>query len=389
MNTQLYTEAFTYKNTKLYTKLSDTDMFAIKLSDGTIAYICIMGKANTYNGIGIYLGEQGIQSYLSLYQTVDYQSNETTFTQDCLQLTFNHQYELPETEQKQVESYATKHNISLKGLDAYPRFLRFKPYHLPWSNLTPKEETILLETLHTINTIAQTDLSPILTTTHPTIPLYTLTNNTLTHTPITLPPYSPKQITPPQLPDTLDYQPITNLNHKGILQAGTFLSEEPIQDTPEQQPYFTFITLMTTPQADYIIPQPLIYKEGEDLTQYYQDFINTWSQEDYLPEQIITADTRTYNYLKPITNKLNIQLTQSQAPLTGYQQAITHYNNRFQTTKDNDYNQLIQMVEYMVQLSPQDFNNIPPHIKKQLKNILHYNILPEDLQHKLTSKLLN
>lgn len=63
---KLYECAFEYKKTKLWKKLWDTEIFAVKFSDGEIGYVSVMGKGGTYTGIAVYVGDDGFQSFRKL-----------------------------------------------------------------------------------------------------------------------------------------------------------------------------------------------------------------------------------------------------------------------------------------------------------------------------------
>ena len=47
----LYGAAFRYKKTGLWRKLWDTEMFALKLSDGRIGYINVLGRNGEFCGL--------------------------------------------------------------------------------------------------------------------------------------------------------------------------------------------------------------------------------------------------------------------------------------------------------------------------------------------------
>ena len=50
----LYDIALQYKKTKLWKQLCDTELFALKLSNGEIGYCSVMGRAGrTYRACGI------------------------------------------------------------------------------------------------------------------------------------------------------------------------------------------------------------------------------------------------------------------------------------------------------------------------------------------------
>lgn len=61
---KLVQSAYQYKATKLRTKLWDEDMFAVKMSDGNIGYITVLGHAGEYNALAMCVGEDGGQSII-------------------------------------------------------------------------------------------------------------------------------------------------------------------------------------------------------------------------------------------------------------------------------------------------------------------------------------
>ena len=82
----LYQLAFQYLNTKLWKILWDSQLFAVKFSDGEIGYCCIIGAAGTCCGLGIYIGDEGINSYLKITSDEFISTDETEikFSQHCL-----------------------------------------------------------------------------------------------------------------------------------------------------------------------------------------------------------------------------------------------------------------------------------------------------------------
>ena len=59
---KLYELAFAYKKTKLWKILWESELFAVKFSDGRIGYISIMGNLGEYCALGLYIGEEGLNS---------------------------------------------------------------------------------------------------------------------------------------------------------------------------------------------------------------------------------------------------------------------------------------------------------------------------------------
>lgn len=86
----LYQLAFQYFNLELWKSLWDDQIFAVKFSDGEIGYCCVMGAAGAFCGLGIYIGEEGINSYLKMasgdFLVTD--EKERNFSQHCLMCSF-------------------------------------------------------------------------------------------------------------------------------------------------------------------------------------------------------------------------------------------------------------------------------------------------------------
>ena len=90
---KLYELAFVYKKTKLWKKLWDNEMFAIKFSDGEIGYVSIMGKGGTYTAIAVYVGDDGFRSFRKIGEDDAefcsfFKGREHLIQQNCLQVAF-------------------------------------------------------------------------------------------------------------------------------------------------------------------------------------------------------------------------------------------------------------------------------------------------------------
>ena len=53
---RLYDIALNYKNTKLWKRICDTELFAVRLSDGNIGYCSVMGELGEHIALALYIG---------------------------------------------------------------------------------------------------------------------------------------------------------------------------------------------------------------------------------------------------------------------------------------------------------------------------------------------
>jgi len=123
--------------------------FAVKFSDGNIGYCCVMGASGEHLALGIYLGEEGINSYLRLaynfegYPDID--DIERMTSQECLMCSFVKQLQLECREQLKARTIAKKLGLSSGQTKLFPVFERFLQYHLPTTNISQEEYQYLIE----------------------------------------------------------------------------------------------------------------------------------------------------------------------------------------------------------------------------------------------------
>ena len=90
---KLYGLAFEYKKTKLWNHLSDTQVFALELSGGRVGYISIMGRAGGHCALGLFIGDEGFNSFRVIAQADPMMMSQLEFhehliQQTCLQCIF-------------------------------------------------------------------------------------------------------------------------------------------------------------------------------------------------------------------------------------------------------------------------------------------------------------
>lgn len=142
MMEKLYELAFAYRKTKVWKKLWDNQLFAIELPGGGVGYCSIMGRAGEHVALGLYPGEDGLQSYCLAAEAAEEDSIirqvEKALAQNCVMCSFENKDGLWDYEIKEVKAYCAAHSLTLRGQHVWPKFQRVLPRHLPW---TMQEET--------------------------------------------------------------------------------------------------------------------------------------------------------------------------------------------------------------------------------------------------------
>ena len=70
---RLYDAAFAFRALKLWDKLADDQIFAIQMKD-QICYISITGMLGEHYSLGVYPGQEGIDSLWRIYQMSAFQN---------------------------------------------------------------------------------------------------------------------------------------------------------------------------------------------------------------------------------------------------------------------------------------------------------------------------
>ena len=147
----LYDAAFAFRKAKLWDRLYDSEIFALRHADGAIGYCCVMGMMGEHLALAIYPGEEGLAAYrrmgLDRSRMNEFESLEITFSQDCVMCSFEARDELRPKELADVRAYAKAHGLTLRGANAYPRFQRFSPGLYPWYLEDAQDQAHLLEGL--------------------------------------------------------------------------------------------------------------------------------------------------------------------------------------------------------------------------------------------------
>ena len=156
---KMYELAFRYKQTKLWKDMQDTEIFAVRLSDGEIGYCCVMGLLGEHISLAVYVGDEGFQSFRELafreesddLEEPDFASvmlgASWAFRQVCLQCSFENKDDMEDWDADAVRRYAKAHKIQLRGAHSFPNFVKYMRYRIPTGIETPEDERRICDAL--------------------------------------------------------------------------------------------------------------------------------------------------------------------------------------------------------------------------------------------------
>ena len=127
-----YKLAFEYKNKKLWKKMDDNHVFAIKLDDGQTGLISIMGSNKEYNAISLYTGVQKFLYFRDIFEVEEYVPDYDKFLSSLdnnnYQLVLGNKDEITNMEAKAIRYYKKRNSLNIRGSLSMPYFRKTTPF---------------------------------------------------------------------------------------------------------------------------------------------------------------------------------------------------------------------------------------------------------------------
>lgn len=403
---RLYEAAFRYKKAGLWKKIWDNEIFAIKLKSGEIGYISIMGKNGEYCALGLYIGEKGFQSYRIManmnfytgFDTPGFKEHEMLLKQDCLQMALECKDMLMPDEVEEVRDYAEKNKIRLAGKNAYPQFIKYEPGCHPWKVKTKEDMNALVEAMELSilvaealksNTPKELGIHEVKAHTKE-VPLFGINKGMLEKTGSVAIPGDPvESYEYVKAENQIAVASVKKLPKKDIWEAELIMMLEPVQDNPEETPYYPMMLLMVESKTGYILPTPMVEHPMEDPHAILQSYANTCREHGLYPKEIRCRDERTYALLKDFCDKTGVKTEVYSGRMSALQEAEDSLLEHFGGGNDepNILDDMLQTITDILNLSDEELRSMPSPLLSEFKSLISMGVLPEDINHLLEEKL--
>lgn len=399
---QLYDAAFRYKKAGIWKKLWDNEVFAIKLTCGETGYISIMGRNGTYCALGLYIGESGFQSYRALanaggYAGSPFRDHEMLLQQDCLQMALENKDDLMPEEVEEVRAYAKKNGIRLSGKNAFPQFIKYEPNCHPWEVKTKEDQQALYEAMESavlmadlLRTVNPKEIG-IMEITPDTgeVPLFEVKGDRLIQ--------AGTAPLPQDKEDVYEYVSATNeiamtyvkkLPRKGVWEAELVRMMEPVQNHPEETPYYPLVLLVVENKSYFAHPIPMDMHAENHPEEMLDAFADSWKNQKLYPKEIRCRDERTYALLKDFCEKTNVKISVFHGEMAALDDVEYElFDHMSAGDEDEMLDEMATVVDALMQMSPSELKMMPEPLKEQLKFMLAQGIFPDDIAAELKKKL--
>lgn len=396
---KLYELAFEYKKTKLWKILWDSELFAVKLSKDRIGYISIMGYLGEHCALGLYIEEEGMNSLWNLMNAYEfygspfeYQENLTN--QNSLQCVFEGKDDLSEEERESAKSYARAHGIRISGKNAYPHFLKYQPGCYPWHLDTEEEQEDLCEALAAAIEVARKlegkmpsalELERIDNGIQE-IPLLERKDGGYVWKKTKLPQASPASWPKPFSCNEIGIAALKKIKKTDTWECEILQYTEPVQNNPEEAPFFPILFMAVNADRDYILPVEPVRNYRENPEELLNYFIDSLLREKLCPKKMHVRDERTYDFAEIFCSKLKIPLS-IEEDLPVLDGVEDEFFRQFSLSEEEKMDEILDFLGLLLEQGELDLGNMPPELTQELEMILQLGELPEELAKKVEGLL--
>ena len=392
---KLYELAFAYKRTRLWESIWDTEIFAVKLSDGRIGYITVTGAASRHYSLGVYIGSKGLDS-LRIMARADQTAasplefQEQVLQQECLQCSFESKEELSEEEQKGVRRYAKANNIRLAGKGAYPQFTKYQKNLCPWFLKDQEDQDILCQALGAAVALAgmlegkeasKLGLGEI-EDEGMKIPMLEFREGTYVLTDTVLPEEEPRKLPAPLAGNEIGVAKLKKRKKSGVWECEIIRFPQPVRNEPEEVPFFPVFLLAVNSATGYLLPLPSLKGYEDNPEALVDSFIEGLLRQKNCPKEILVRDQRTYAFAEDLCQKVGIVLRMEEEleALDDIEEALL---DRFSKEGEEELEDVMDMLDSMLDMDQQQLKSLPQDGLDQLKELMEQGMLPEEIEERL------
>lgn len=309
----LYEAANQFYSLRPWEWMMDSEMFGVLNPEtGETGYCCVMGNLGELYALGVYLGTDGLESYLMIQEgALTAEDPDLLHYQRCLMASFEDRDALDKPDLKTIKDLKLK----FRGRNSWPVFRSYRPGYFPWY-LTAEEARFLTIALQQTLDIAQRlkDDSELLEP--PEEELYLvrvaeITDGKQMWKDRWLLPAPIENKSAPVTVEAVDESRLQGIKDASAAYPGTwevdfFYAPTPIAE--EGRPYFPYLLICVDRDSHFILGFHLA-QPGEHLAEFQNKFLEVLEESRSLPKRISVEKEDLFDLLLPATTRLGIRMT--------------------------------------------------------------------------------
>jgi hypothetical protein len=310
----LYQAAIDFKEIEAWTWMYDSDVFGVQDPvSGEIGYCCIMGALGEMFALALYLGSEGLESYMRIASEPPPDPSEAfgeLMLQKCLMVSFANREELTKEDHQVIKRLGLK----FRGRNAWPLFRSYRPAYHPW-HLTADEARFLTLALQQAREVCFRFREDPALFDPPQEELWFVrvpeeTKEGLSWRDAWLEPALLEEEELPTAPiDELRLARLKKVAQPmdAIWETDFFLSPSAVQEGKGERPYYPYMTMTVDHRSGLIFGTDLASPETY-LAEFPERFLALLERLKQMPAELWVKREEAYDLLEPITARLGIEL---------------------------------------------------------------------------------
>jgi hypothetical protein len=310
----LYQAALEFKEIEAWTWMYDSDVFGVQDPvSGEIGYCCIMGNLGEMFALALYLGSEGLESYMRIASEPPVDPSEAfeeLMLQKCLMASFGSRDELSKEDRQVIKRLGLK----FRGRTAWPLFRSYRPAYHPWY-LTADEARFLTLALQQAREVCPRFREDPALFDPPNEELWFVRVSEETEEGLSWRDawLEPALLEVEELPDVpIDELRLARLKKAAqpmdaIWEMDFFLSPTPVQDKKGERPYYPYMTLTVDHRSGFVFGTDMASPETY-LEEFPGWFLAMAERLKKLPTELWVKREDAYDLLEPITSRLGVEL---------------------------------------------------------------------------------
>ena len=398
----LYEVMYRYRNTRLWDKLLENQLFAVKFSDGEKGYISIMGAAGQHCAMSVYIGDESLQAFLRIQsepEPIDeFLAIERAVQLDCLQAGFEDPEFLYDGEIKAAEKYLTEHGIAYYEDEPMAHFIKQRPDCYPWYPDGEKDEQYLLEALETAIFMSSLLMKnkmglkmPLVGKQKGNIPLIEYNKDgchLLGETAV--PQKEPERYPVPRTINEVAIKRLKQIGTKETLSCRIAILSMPIQESPDDVPRLSRMCFTMVEGRNWVLPMKPHRDFYENPENVANCFIEVLLDAKIRPGSFQVCDERTEAFLKPVARALGADIVMK-LNLPGLDEVITDFCDASAVSETNTFMEMLMSVAAQMDdpsvIPDANILAMPEEFKLVMKNLAKGGAFSEKVNRRLLSLL--
>ena len=390
--------AYEYRDSKLWKKINEDRYFAIRLNNGELAYINIMGKNLPYIAINVQVGYYGLYQIDLIYNNDvfgEYEDFANMMEASFKQLVFGNKSDVLEEEYELARDFKKAEGLKAGGANSFAYFRKsnsFEGIEKIKDKNDFEELKQVIKACIDLNTMLEEksldELGIFDYDKTESIALLTLVGKNYQITAY----LDKEEILKTQSPKVkLDKKLVRELNTvkpRGFIDSYLLISPTPMED--EGRIYSPQI-LLTVNEDGLILGPPVISKNyKENRSGFLNDYLKLLNTNKINPKKVRVGDERTYLLLKSLEDYTNIKIEYTY-DLDLLYEARDAYLDSFMSDSDEDENIEIEMVRNTINSIFYDYKDrmyqMPGELVEEILSILSLDILSIEESKEIMDKI--